>query len=156
MSGRTHVPLTANRSVPQRARYICTCVLCRRHLSQTGALPGTQPCARSRFLLPRISGAQVIDVNKLKTWFKSNNEFCSTSNDTISCSLFICSTWGRGGQCYTFKRRTMGVFTDPSGCNRTGLLESAVFTSPAKIQGRTWGFKEVEEPSLIASPSCAV
>lgn len=50
----------------------------------------------------------------------------------------------------------MGIFTDPSAYNRIGLLESAVFMSPAKIQGRTWGFKEVEEPSLIASPSCAV
>ena len=43
----------------------------------------------------------------------------------------------------------MGVFTDPSGYNRIGLLESAVFTSPAKIQGRTWEFKEVEEFSLL-------
>ena len=30
----------------------------------------------------------------------------------------------------------MGIFTDPSAYNRIGLLESAVFTSPAKIQGR--------------------
>ena len=29
----------------------------------------------------------------------------------------------------------MGIFTDPSDYNRIGLLESAVFTSPAKIQG---------------------
>ena len=36
----------------------------------------------------------MIDINKLKTWFKSSNEFCNTSNDTVSCSLFICSNWG--------------------------------------------------------------
>ena len=44
MSCRTHIPLTAlaNRSLRQRAKHICTHVLCQWHLSRTGALPGTR------------------------------------------------------------------------------------------------------------------
>ena len=50
----------------------------------------------------------------------------------------------------------MGVFTDPSGCNRIGLLESAVFTSPAKNSRKDLGIQGGGGVLSLARPSCAV